>query len=149
MRELTIYLAGAMSNLTYEQMNSWRVRLKKNILQEVLLYDVKARIINPVSYYNFEYPVYKTEKEVMQFDLNLVRNSDIVIVNLDGLNTSIGTCIELYEAMKNNIPVLAFGDIETYDETYENLHPWIKECISRVDSSEKELIEYLKDFYFT
>lgn len=47
----------------------------------------------------------------MQFDLMKVKSSDIVIVNLNGLNASIGSCIECYEAWKKDIPVLAFGMI--------------------------------------
>lgn len=45
-------------------------------------------------------PRYQNEQEVMKFDLNLVRGSDIVIVNINGLNTSIGSVIEVYEAVE-------------------------------------------------
>lgn len=145
MRELIIYEAGKMSGLSYELMNEWRVELKKLLMESAENYDVKVKVINPVSYYNFMNPRHHSEKEVMEFDLNYIRKSDIVIVNLDGLNTSIGTCIELYEANKNNIPVIAFGKIETYT----NLHPWIKEYISRVDWTKEGLVEYITDFYFT
>lgn len=144
--DICIYLAGAMTNcLSYSNMNEWRVELKKLLMESAENCGVKVKVINPVAYYNFMSPRHHSEKEIMQFDLNYIRKSDIVIVNLDGLNTSIGTCIELYEAMKNNIPVLAFGEIEIY----ANLHPWIKECITRVDWNKEELVEYIKDFYFT
>lgn len=141
---MTIYLAGAMSNLTYVQMTMWRHELGILLQLSAEDYGMKVKVVNPVSYYNFEEKRHKSEKEIMQFDLNYIRKSDIVVVNLEGLNTSIGTCIELYEATKNNIPVLAFGTVEMYD----SLHPWIKECITRVDWTKEELVEYIEDFYF-
>lgn len=81
----------------------------------------------------------------MQFDLAHVKSSDIVIVNLDGLNTSIGTCIELYVVYKKEIPVIAFGT----NEMYQNLHPWIKEYITRVEKTDEQVVEYVRDFYFS
>lgn len=79
----------------------------------------------------------------MNFDLSKVRESNIVVVDLDGLDTSIGSIIECYEAFKNNIPVLAFGS----ENDYKKLHPWIKCCITRHDRLYKETISYIKDFY--
>ena len=81
----------------------------------------------------------------MKFDLARVTESDLVVVNLDGLNTSIGSIVECYEAWKRGSPVLAFG----IDEEYENLHPWVQCCITRHDQTYKETIEYIKDFYMT
>ena len=85
----------------------------------------------------------KNEQEVMKFDLNLVRGSDIVIVNTNGLNTSIGSVIEVYEAWKNNIPVIAYD--ERWD--YNLIHPWLKCCFTRVESCAMDMCEYIKDFY--
>ena len=142
---IKIYLAGQMSNLTYDQMNSWRVELKHMLLKSAEMSGVKIKVINPVDYYNFQNPRHKTEREVMDYDLNHVKSSDIVIVNLYGLNDSRGTGHEIYEAFRSGIPVLAFGNI--YE--YKNVHPWDKECITRVDWTKEELIEYITDFYFT
>ena len=145
MKELLIYEAGKMSGLSYTDMSEWRIELKDKLLTSAYLKNVNAKVVNPVTYYNFEYPSHKSEKEIMLFDLNYVRKSDIVVVNISGLNSSIGTCIELYEAYSKNIPVLAFGSIEEY----QILHPWVKECITRVDWNMSELVEYITDFYLT
>ena len=143
-KRLKIYEAGKMSGLNYEEMNGWRGSLKRLLNHYATYNSVNLTVINPVDYYNFKTKLHKSEKEVFQFDMNHVKSSDIVVVNLDGLNTSIGTCIELYEAYKRNTPVLALG---TYD-TYDNLHPWLKEFITRVDETEEELVNYIRDFYF-
>lgn len=141
---LKIYAAGKMSGLDLSEMNEWRVNLK-NILDKLveLKDNYEINFINPVDFYNFDNKAHKTEKEIMLFDLAHVKSSDIIIVNLDGVNTSIGTCIELYEAYKREIPILAFGT----DEIYEQIHPWIKECITRVESSIIGLCNYIFDFY--
>ena len=145
MNKLKIYLAGKMSGLNYEEMSKWRSNIKARL--EKVASDTKTAVdvINPVSYYNFLNPRHKSELEVMKFDLAKVKSSDLVVVKLSGLNTSIGSCIECYEAWKNEIPVLAFGD----KDTYEQLHPWVQICITRWDKTYKETTEYIKDFYMT
>ena len=142
---LKIYLAGAMSGLTFEEMNEWRIEIKKQLEHMADYQGCNVNVVNPVAYYNFVRPQHKSEREVMQYDLNHVSSSDLVIVNLEHLDTSIGTIIELYEAHTKNIPVLAFGS----DTKYFNLHPWIKECITRVDNSENEITYYIKNFYLS
>lgn len=143
MKTLKIYLAGAMSGLTYEQMNEWRKSIKKRMLFLSDIYSCPTIIINPVSYYNFRTPRHQNEREVMQYDLTHVRTSNIIVVNLSGLNNSIGSCIELYEAYKNDIPVISFGS----QEDYEKLHPWIKECITRNEKTIEGVENYIGDFY--
>lgn len=87
---------------------------------------------------------YQSEEEVEDYDLMHVISSDIIIVNLNGLNTSDGTKIELHEAKYNNkIPVIAFGDYGLY----KNLHPWIQRAITRVETTMEDTVNYIKDFY--
>ena len=144
-KELTIYLAGAMTGLTFEEMNTWRENVKILLNEREELKDITLDVINPVMYFNFDKKIHQTEMEVMKFDLAKVKSSDIVIVNMNGLNTSIGTCIELYEAFKQEIPVLAFGD----DNLFNGLHPWIQNCITRHDETYFDTVNYIEDFYLT
>lgn len=145
MKTLTIYEAGKMSGLNLQQMLTWRIELTKELEDVAEIIGVKVNAVNPVNYFNFVQKRHQTESEIMKFDLSKVKQSDIVIVNMDGLNTSIGTCIELYEAYKREIPVLAFGS----NKLYEELHPWIQCCITRHDETYKETVNYIKDFYMT
>ena len=145
MKELTIYEAGKMSGLDLQQMLTWRIELTKELEDIAEMVGIKVNAVNPVNYFNFVQKRHQTESEIMKFDLSKVKQSDIVIVNMDGLNTSIGTCIELYEAYKREIPVLAFGS----NELYEELHPWVQCCITRHDKTYKETVNYIKEFYMT
>lgn len=81
MKELTVYLIGKMSGLTFEEMNTWRNDIAYDLKVKAGLADRKVNIINPVSYFNFEEKRYQSELEVMKFDLSKVKSSDIVIVN--------------------------------------------------------------------
>ena len=144
MKYLKIYLAGKMSGLTYEEMNSYRVELKKQLLLAAESTDYAITVINPVDFYDFEEVRYQSEAEIEDYDMAHVISSDIVIVNLEGLSSSDGTKFELRDAnYHNKIPVIAFGDKQLYD----NLHPWVKRNITRVESSINDVVDYIKDFY--
>lgn len=133
-----------MGGLSFEESNEWRRKLKSMIFGRAFYSQIRPTVINPNDFYNFKEPTHKSEHEVMQYDLNHVRSSDIIVVNLDGINTSIGTAIELYAAAQLNIPVLAWGT----SEEWENTHPWLKECISRVESDANDLCNYIFEYYF-
>ena len=143
-RHLKIYLAGKMTGLSLEDMNFWRNKIRDELQYKAYYTDYQLSIINPVDFYNFESKNYQSEEEVEDYDLAHVISSDIIIVNLDGLNTSIGTIIELHDANYHyKIPVIAFGNKETYD----NLHSWIKRDITRVEQNMDKVVKYIKDFY--
>ena len=147
MKEFKIYLAGKMTGLSFENSDMWRRNLKCRIYEQAFYSEIRPIVINPNDFYNFKEPSHKSEREIMQYDLNHVRNSDIIVVNLDGINTSIGTAMELYAAAQLNIPVIAFGRNGEWSET----HPWLKECISRAETGENSidrLLIYLRDYYF-
>ena len=141
---LKIYLAGKMGGLTFAEMNEWRAKLKEILTTYADFSSVNINIVNPVDFYNFETPRHQNELEVEEFDLAHVISSNIIIVNLDGLNDSIGTAIELHDAKYHNrIPVIAFGNKDKYD----GLHPWIKNNITRVEETIYDVAAYIKDFY--
>jgi nucleoside 2-deoxyribosyltransferase len=136
MNKPKIYLAGKMAGLTFEEMNTWRQQIT-NMLQYNT--DKPLHIENPCDYYNFERDrsTY-TDKEVKEFDLWLVKNCDLVIVNLD-FPDSIGTAIELHMASEWKIPVIGFGKTE--------VHPWMELCLTKRCKTMLDAVEYVIDFY--
>ena len=117
--KLKIFLSGGMTGLTEEEASGWRTSFKlNNIIQ-----DSPFIFIDPTYYY---FPTDKTtqeyEKEAMNYDLYLVKHSDLIIVNFNSLS-SIGTAQELMLAYTLNKPII--GMIE--EDKYEQLHPWYKE----------------------
>jgi hypothetical protein len=141
---LKVYLAGKMNGLSYAEMSGWRNKIYEKLNAMANFHDKKINVVNPVLYYNFEEKRHQSEVEVEEFDLAHVVSSNIIIVNLDGLKNSIGTIIELHDAhYHHKIPVIAFGN----QELYADLHPWIKNDITRIESNIDEMLDYIEDFY--
>lgn len=143
-----IYLAGGMQNLTFEEQNEWREKIvaKVKLRAEVQIdctCDISipsVHFINPVQYYNFKYPVHDTEKEIMNFDTRLVRNSDLIVVNANDPH-SIGTSMEIAIAHEHDIPVLILA------ENGEKLHSWWVEMSDKIFNNADSLYDYIVRFY--
>ena len=118
--KLKVFLSGGMTGLTEEEASKWRTSFKlNNAVQD----NTPFIFIDPTYYY---FPTDKTtqeyEKEAMNYDLYLVKHSDLIIVNFNSLS-SIGTAQELMLAHTLNKPII--GMIE--EDKYNQLHPWYKE----------------------
>lgn len=136
--KLKIFLSGGMTGLTEEEASKWRTSFKlNNAVQD----DTPFIFIDPTYYY---FPTDKTtqeyEKEAMNYDLYLVKHSDLIIVNFNSLS-SIGTAQELMLAHTLNKPII--GMIP--EDKYEQLHPWYKEeCIKIFKYKSNELEEIVQ-----
>lgn len=131
-----IYLAGGMSNVSYDEQMEWRENIQDEL--EQAHYDVE--VINPVCYYNFENDFYKSEREVFEFDTYHLRTSDVVIVNFNEPK-SIGTAMELMLAKETRIPVIGIN------ENNQRLHPWLLECVTRMCDNIYDAVEYVKVYF--
>lgn len=139
METCRIYLSGGMGSLSFEEQSRWRQQIQDAIKFN---YECSKKPIyfNPVDYYNFEEVRYKTQREVMEFDLNALRNSDLVIVNFNDPE-SLGTCSELAIAYDMKIPIVGIN------KDNKVLHPWLIEFTSRMCENIEEAVEYVVDFY--
>lgn len=142
-----VYLAGAMScYFDTDQHNypkQWREDAKKYVKQ---LYD-DITLVSPTDFYEIGKNYHQTEKEVMRFDLRMVRESDIVLVNLKNLHSSLGTSDEILYAFISGKPVIGF--IEDKEEV-KNIHPWKIEQIDRIESGKSAMeraIDYIYRYY--
>ncbi len=135
-----IYLAGGMGNLSFEEQNQWRVRIKCYLEDFVDSRLYKVYVINPVDYYNFQEKQHKSEREVMEFDLYKVRHSDLIIVNFNDPK-SLGTVAELAVAHEHQIPIIGLN------ENKNELHPWCTELCNRIFDNMDEMLSYITEFY--
>jgi nucleoside 2-deoxyribosyltransferase len=128
-----------MSALSFEEQSKWRNQIQDAIKFN---YDCEKKPIffDPVKYFNFTEKRYQSEREVMEFDLNGLRNSDLVIVNFNDPK-SLGTCAELAIAYEMKIPIVGIN------KDGQELHPWLIEFTSRMCTSLKEAVEYVAEFY--
>lgn len=143
----TIYLAGAMSCYfntdQHDYPKKWREDAKKYVKQ---LYD-GINLVSPTDYYEIGKNYHQSEKEVMRFDLRMVRESDIVLVNLKDLHSSLGISDEILYAFIRGNPVIGFIDDES---EIKNIHPWKIEQIDRIETgkdSMKNAIDYIYRYY--
>lgn len=139
MEKVRIYLSGGMGSLSYEEQSQWR----KRVIDAINInYDCakKPVFFNPVNYYNFKEVKYRSEREVMEFDLSALRNSDLVIVNFNDPK-SIGTAAELAIAKELHIPIIGIN------LGNQELHPWLIEFTTRMCESIREAVEHVVDFY--
>lgn len=132
-----IYEAGKMTGISFEESDCWRKEVKDYFYEHEYFQNVI--VINPNDYYNFNEILHKTEKEIIRFDLNKVRTSNLILVNLDG--DSIGTSMELMTAHDLHIPIIGFS----IDST--SIHPWIEYVCDRICDSMEEAIEYIEKYY--
>ena len=134
-----IYLSGSMLGVCFEEQSKWRQQVMDAIKYN---YDCEKKplFFNPVSYFNFEEVKYKSEREIMEFDLNGLRNSDLVIVNFND-SSSLSTCAELAIAYEMKIPIVGIN------KDGRELHPWLECFCNRMCESLKEVVEYVWEFY--
>lgn len=139
METVKIYLSGAMSGISFDEQTKWR----KQVI-EAIKYNCECEktpsFFDPTRYYNFEDNHHKSEREIMEFDLNALRKSDLVIVNFNEPN-SIGTAMELMLANELNIPIIAL------DRDNKDIHPWLKCCCNRICNNIRELVSHVSEFY--
>lgn len=140
METVKIYLSGGMGSLDFEEQSKWRNTIKDAITFGDYDYEKKPIFFNPVNYYNFEETRQKSEKEVMNFDLNALRKSDLVIVNFNDPK-SIGTAMELMLARELHIPIVGIN------KDGIELHPWLEESCDRICDSLKECVDYVVEFH--
>ena len=141
-----LYMAGKMKDITVREAIEWA----KNLDRELIECGAEGKYLMhiPAEYYNYDNfsPDYNTEREVMLFDLSLVRKCDILIVNLKDINNSVGSHFEIATAYAVNsfgdkhIAIIGLGDVK-------NVHPWIIESFDKVCENTYELADYLMNYY--
>lgn len=129
-----VYLSGGMADMSFDESNEWR-----KYMEHELGYD--ADVFNPNWYYNYANPYdYDSDKEVRDFDLYHLRNSDLVIVNFNSPK-SIGTAQEMALANEWRIPIIGLN------ESGAEIHPWLSLECSKIFSDADNLIDYVKTYY--
>lgn len=134
-----IYLAGACKNVPNEG-KEWRENAENMLLQVADWCNKKIKIVNPVKYFSYSENKYKSQKQVKEFFINKISKCDLVLVNLDDTDSSVGTGQETQAARMMHIPVIGFGT--------KNIYPWIQEVDCEVSfDSLHEAVDYIRDYY--
>jgi len=137
-----IYLSGPMTGLPLEKQLEWR----RNFIYMV---GDGAECFNPPAHFSDQYidndltdfSGYKSDREVMDFDLWNLEESEIVVVNFDDNPLSLGTMAEVAIAYAYRIPVFGFCT------NPDKLHPWQRDMCYRMFKSYESCAMYLLDHY--
>ena len=145
----SIYLIGAMQvyGSKSEEAKEWRNKVKRYFSE----YSLNFECVCPTDYFEYGSDSYKTNREVMRFDLRKVRESDIMLVNLKDIRQSIGSSDEIFYAYMLGKPIIGFIENDfKEDELIEYVHEWKYEQIDRIETGEdalEKVCNYIKEYY--
>lgn len=143
MKTYKIYTAGKMFGLSFNEQMEWRLEIERLIKERT---DTPLQFIHPPLYFRYDAQEHKSENEVKQWELSHVRESDIVIVNLNGVNDSTGTHYELstIDAMNSfgNRHIHAIG----IGESDAKIHPWIELSLLRSEEDYEKAADYIVNY---
>lgn len=117
----TVYLAGKMTGLSLEEMSGWRDEAKVEL--KMAGFDV----FNPVEVFEVEIKadINPSAREIVDSNKFQIKNSGLLLVELNHENISIGTIGEIIYARSLEKPVIAWGRADKIIN-----HPWIQENIT-------------------
>lgn len=144
MKEYKIYTCGKMSGIPFEQQMQWRKSLEAFARDKYDGSD-KIKFIHPPLYFNYEHMMHKTEREILDWEMMQLHECDIVVVNLEGIDSTVGSHMELGAVQGIN----RFGDKYIYVVGIgedNNLHPWIKETCNRIESNYSDAATYIIEY---
>lgn len=140
-----IYTCGKMTGLSYEKQMKWRNEFREYLYEYLDLYCNTIRdiiIINPPNFYSNNCKA-SNQREIQEWEINQVVDSNILLVNLEDLETSIGSLIEIGVAHGVNcsgnkhIYIVGIGHLP------DDVHPWIKNSFIHVEPNAKSAADYI------
>lgn len=142
-----VYLAGAIGcyykENKIEKSTEWRKRAEKYFDK----YSETIKCINPCDFYDYGSNYHTNDYEPMRFDLRKVKESRVVLVNLEDLYRSLGTSDEILYAYINDVPIVGFLEDESLINT---VHEWKLCQIDRIETGEgaqERAMNYIEEYY--
>lgn len=144
MKEYKIYTCGKMSGTTFEKQMKWRKNLEE-LVNEKYGGNDKIKFIHPPLFFNYEHMQHKTEREILDWEMKQLHDCDVVVIDFDGIDSTIGSHMEIGAVQGIN----RFGDKYIYvvgvgEE--KKLHPWIKESCMRIENNLDDLAQYIAEY---
>lgn len=128
-----IYLSGAIKNVSEDIGSTWREYVTAAL-------GTDFNTFNPCKHYDYKKYLPANDKECRKLFLNHLRESDLLLVNLDFSNTSCGTNYEIGFAQALNKPIIGFGNVEAYN--------WAKDACDVVLDNMMDAVNYITTHYW-
>lgn len=142
----TVYLAGAIGNVSKKRAEEWR----KYFVTTYSYFVDKPDVINPIDFFTYDEVENYSDNEVLNWELAQVAKADVLVVNLDCITSSVGTLQEMATAYTHNVPIIAFHLHMTEDEIRSTLHPWIGEECTKIFTGSyaiNKVADYVATYY--
>ncbi len=128
-RSSKIYLSGPVQDCEEHEAKDWRTRAKEKLSGRFILLDPLRR--------NFRDREIDSANEIVEFDLQDVRDADLILVNY--CKPSIGTSMEVfYAAHDRGKFVIAFSPLG-----YEESSPWMLRFCTKILPSLDGAVDYI------
>lgn len=129
----TIYLCGPIMDESAGAAREWRKVAVRKLGKQFKLLDPMRR--------NFKDREVDSANEIVEFDLQDIRNADILLVNYS--KPSIGTAMEVFYAA-NNLQkfVVAFAPFE-----FKDCSPWMVRYCTKILPSLDAAVDYIKTHF--
>ncbi len=128
-----IYLCGPIMDEQAGVAQEWRTRAQENLDDRFILLDPMRR--------NFKDREVDSANEIVEFDLQDVRDADIILVNYS--KASIGTAMEVfYAAHALGKFVVAFSPF-----AFQDCNPWMVRFCTKILPSLDDAIAYINNHF--
>jgi nucleoside 2-deoxyribosyltransferase len=128
-----IYLCGPIMDEVDGQAREWRQKAKELLGGRFVLLDPMRR--------NFKDREVDSANEIVEFDLQDVRDADIVLVNYS--KSSIGTAMEVFYASHDlNKFVIAFSPF-----TFQDCSPWMVKYCTKILPTLERAAAYIREHF--
>lgn len=138
MGAVNIYLAGACRDVPDEG-TEWRRMATERLVKIAEWCGRSVKVLDPTKYFSYKTKKHRTNKQVKEFYLSKLAKCDIVLLNLDNTNSSVGTGQECQFAKDHDIPIIGFGSKEIY--------PWLEVDCQVVFEDMTLALDYIRDYY--
>ena len=130
-----VYLSGPIMDEHPELAATWRERAKERLRDQFVLLDPMRR--------NFKDREVDSANEIVEFDLQDVREADILLVNYS--KTSIGTAMEVFFAAHDlGKFVVAFSPF-----SFKDCSPWMVRYCTKILPTLDDAIRYIRENFIT
>lgn len=128
-----IYLCGPIMDEVEGQARAWRQMAHSDLNDQFVLLDPMRR--------NFKDREVDSANEIVEFDLQDVRDADIILVNYN--KASIGTSMEVFYASHElGKFVVAFSPFE-----FKECNPWMVKFCTKILPTLEEAIVYINEHF--
>ena len=126
----TVYLSGPIMDCLEDESKTWRQRAKERLAGRFFLLDPLRR--------NFRDHEIDSANEIVEFDLQDVRDADILLVNY--AKPSIGTSMEVfYAAHDQGKFIIAFSPFE-----FKDMSPWMVRFCTKILPDLDTALDYVE-----